>query len=213
MAKEFADELFESEASEEIAGRIAGPGKARTLPDLFPTIRWVFPAAPVTRSERFDTHMAQWFDMWSVENPHEKSDVQTDGLRTSVAMIGDLLGEEERGVSRDRIFLAGISQGFTTAVAAFLADGKGVLAGLIGWSSWMPCFEYDAQERQTVPVFLAHAKDDEVVPVVNGEMLHSKLAGMAFDVEWHMYEDGGHWINEPQGMDDMSLFIQRAMST
>jgi predicted esterase len=75
----------------------------------------------------------------------------------------------------------------------------------------MPCFEYDAQERQNVPVFLAHAKDDEVVPVANGEILRSTLDGLGLAVEWHVYEDGGHWINEPQGMDDMSLFIQRRM--
>lgn len=208
-AKEFADELFESEASDEVAGRISGPGRGRALPDLFPTIRWVFPAAPVIRSERFDTHMSQWYDMWSVENPHEKSGAQMEGLKVSIALLGDLVGKEEQRIPRDKIFLAGISQGFTTAVAAFLAEGKGGFAGLIGWCSWMPCFEYDAQERPDVPVFLAHAKDDEVVPVANGEILCSTLHGLGLAVEWHVYEDGGHWINEPQGMDDMSLFIQR----
>jgi hypothetical protein len=30
-------------------------------------------------------------------------------------------------------------------------------------------------------------------------------------VEWHDYEDGGHWINEPKGVDDFAGFLQRAM--
>ncbi|KAK7743185.1 hypothetical protein SLS53_004270 [Cytospora paraplurivora] len=212
-AEEFAGELLESEASDEVAGLIAGPDKAqtRTLPDLFPTVRWVFPVAPIIRSERFDTDMSQWFDMWSVENPNERSEVQAEGLKRSVALLGELIGMEGERVPKGRIFLAGISQGFVTALAAFLSDGDGGFAGLIGWCTWLPCLECDAQERNIIPVFLAHAKDDDVVPLANGENLRSELDGLGFAVEWHVYEDGGHWINEPQGMDDMSLFIHRGM--
>lgn len=28
-----------------------------------------------------------------------------------------------------------------------------------------------------------------------------------FDVEWKTYEDGGHWIHEPQGVDDIVAFL------
>jgi len=31
------------------------------------------------------------------------------------------------------------------------------------------------------------------------------------DVIWHEYEDGGHWINEPQGVDDFVNFLRQAM--
>ncbi|KAK0661592.1 hypothetical protein QBC41DRAFT_235826 [Cercophora samala] len=31
------------------------------------------------------------------------------------------------------------------------------------------------------------------------------------DVEWHEYDDGGHWINEPQGVDDFVAFLRRTM--
>lgn len=167
-AAEFADELLESEASDEVAGLLAGPGKAQTQ-------------------------------------------AQTEGLERSVALLGQIVGREEERVPRHRMFLAGISQGFVTALAALLSGGSGGLAGLIGWCSWMPCVGSDAQGRNTIPVFLAHARDDEVVPLANGESLRSELAGLGFAVEWHVYEDGGHWINEPRGVDDMSLFIQRRM--
>jgi lysophospholipase-2 len=62
-AHEFANELFESEASLSVASQ---RDHERTLPALFPTIRWVFPAAPILRSQRFETDMSQWFDMWAV---------------------------------------------------------------------------------------------------------------------------------------------------
>src|SRR3954453_20909250 len=50
QAREFASEFFECEAT------CTGPESAdddRTLPALFPTIRWVFPQAGALRSERF----------------------------------------------------------------------------------------------------------------------------------------------------------------
>jgi hypothetical protein len=31
-------------------------------------------------------------------------------------------------------------------------------------------------------------------------------------VTWREYADGGHWINEPQGIDDTVKFLQCAMS-
>lgn len=223
---EFADEFFESEASEPA-------GQPRTLRDLFPTIRWVFPAAPILRSARFDTDMSQWFDMWSVEDPTEQSVIQHEGLRRSVADVLAVMASEE-AIIQDRprsIFLAGISQGFATVVAAFFA-GAGArtsLAGLVGLCSWMPLGGADELVRvivhgsgaaatgtlalpdtSSMPIFLSHSADDDVVPVQNGRALRDVL-GNSQAVEWHEYEDGGHWINEPQGVDDIASFLRRHM--
>lgn len=213
--EEFASELFESEASEP-------RGQPRTLPDLFPTIRWVFPAAPTLRSARFDADMSQWFDMWSVESPQEQAPIQEPGLKNSVSAILALVHREEARVQRQKIFLAGISQGFATAVAAFFADGRGGFAGLVGLSSWMPCGGSDeltqlfgdasrtARVVDPPPILLCHSSDDDVVPVENGRALRDVLK-QSQDVEWHEYEDGGHWVNEPQGVDDIVGFLRRHM--
>ena len=58
------------------------------------------------------------------------------------------------------------------------------------------------------PVFLGHCKDVEVVPYVNGEALCKGLQDLGMQVEWHAYEDGGHWLNEPEGLDDLVEFLK-----
>lgn len=122
-SQEFADEFFESEASEPA-------GQPRTLPDLFPGIKWVFPIAPVLRSRRFDTTMSQWFDMWPVEEPDERVEIQVEGSKRSIAGLVEVIRAEETFVPRQNIFLGGISQGFATALSTFFAYGQTLLGSL-----------------------------------------------------------------------------------
>lgn len=214
-SNEFAVEFFESEATSARA-----PGQGRTLPDLFPTVRWVFPSAPLSRSERFESDESQWFDMWSVEDPDERVALQVEGLKTSIALIRDVVGMEAMRVPRDRIFLGGISQGFAAAVSAFLV-GDMDLAGLTGFCSWMPTGalkvmgyelgQLDSNSSPQAPVFLGHSADDGVVPVENGRLLHDRLLRLGLEVEWHQYESGGHWIHEPDGVDHLVAFLDLHM--
>lgn len=103
-AEEFASEFFECEAT----------GTEQTLPNLFPTVRWVFPQANSLHSGRFGIEMSQWFDMWSVEDQQELAELQVPGLRSSVNRIAELIKQEELLIPRKNIFLGGISQGFAT---------------------------------------------------------------------------------------------------
>ncbi|ETS75280.1 hypothetical protein PFICI_12224 [Pestalotiopsis fici W106-1] len=212
--EECANELFESETSEHYAPR--GP---QTLVDLFPTVRWIFLSAPQTQSTRFDCIESQWFDMWSVENPEEQVDLQVEGLAESILLLRQTIAEEESKVPQQKMFLAGISQGFATAITAFLLD-EFHFAGLVGLCSWMPMGAYRAIENSKkveirsngnttrVPVFLGHSRDDNVVPIDNGLALRDFLSEREFAVEWHEYSNGGHWINEPRGVEDVVGFLQ-----
>lgn len=229
IAAEFASELFESEASQP-------RDKPRTLRDLLPTVRWVFPTAPVLRSARFDTDISQWFDMWSTEDPGERPEIQLPGLRASVSALGDVVREEEKRVARDKMFVAGISQGIAVTVAAFFAEKEAWsgLGGMIGLCGWMPLRGMVGDEdwseqpgrlyRDTgsdvpseprscrpLPIILGHSRDDSVVSVRQGRTLRDTLGRFPNDlkVEWHEYEDGGHWLNEPQGVDDIVAFLRR----
>lgn len=226
-AAEFASELFESEAS--------GPsGKPRTLRDLFPTVRWVFPTAPVLRSARFETEMSQWFDMWSTEDPDERPEIQLPGLRASASALGDVVREEEKHVERNSIFVGGISQGLAVVVAALFAEQEAWsgLGGVVGLCGWMPLrgmvgaedgsrqlgrlyrgtdsgAASEPRSARPVLLFLGHSRDDSVISVLHGRKLRDTLERFPeqVNVEWHEYEDGGHWLNEPQGVDDIVAFL------
>ncbi|OTB15745.1 hypothetical protein K445DRAFT_375643 [Daldinia sp. EC12] len=214
---EFSNEFFESEAP-------APVDRLRTLPDLFPTIRWVFPSSPVIYSERFGCMESQWFDMWSTEEPNARPEIQVTGLIQSMEIVSTVLKEEETRISRDKIFLGGISQGFATAYCAY-EMGEKEYAGLIGFSSWAPLpvlalmqehhvkASNEVSERQPNFVFLAHCRDDTVIAVEEGRKFSDFLKGRAGTiVEFHEYEDGGHWINEPQGVDDIVAFLRRTIT-
>ncbi|KAI1213748.1 phospholipase/carboxylesterase [Annulohypoxylon truncatum] len=230
--EEFASEFFESEAS-------TPAGQPRTLLDRLPYVRWVFPSAPLLPSARFGASMSQWFDMWSVENPEEQTELQEEGLQMSAGAIRDVIRQEEELVPRHNIFLGGISQGFATALATFFSDGR-ELAGLIGLCSWMPLCgvanglitskheesvlfnalqdvylgqppvnRVDPEVVKSTPVFLGHAIDDEVVPIRNGKQMRDILHDLNLMVEFHEYQDGGHWINEPDGVDGIVDFVTK----
>ncbi|KAM3449983.1 hypothetical protein MY3296_006444 [Beauveria thailandica] len=233
-AQEFAEELFESEAS--------NGSPDRTLPGLLPAVRWVFPAAPILHSQRFDTDLSQWFDTWAVEDPEVKSEIQRSGLHRSVQTVLAIIDDEEKLISRSKIFLCGISQGFATVLSVLFACGQGGFAGVIGLCSWLPfssrveaavkehkskeaslfssvqCL-YRPENEESIteplpsqirgtPVLLEHASDDEVVPIANGQRMKNVLTALGLNVKWHQYKDGGHWVNEPQGVDDIVAFIR-----
>ncbi|KAK1448687.1 phospholipase/Carboxylesterase [Colletotrichum melonis] len=219
---DFATELFESEASEPA-------DQPRTLPDLLPSIRWVFPGAALLPSKRFGTEMSQWFDVWSLETPEEQAGIQQPGLRRSIQHLVTLVESESALVPMDKIFLGGISQGFATSIAAFLTTSRlAKLGGLIGLCSWMPPAEVidelaeegslyrrasGADSTAKTPIFLAHSVDDEVVDINLGRQLRTALDSFvnSCTVEWHEYQSGGHWVNEPQGVDDMISFLRLHM--
>lgn len=64
----------------------------------------------------------------------------------------------------------------------------------------------------STPVMLCHAADDEVVDIELNRQACATLEGLGMKVQWKEYQDGGHWINEPQGYDDIVAFLARESS-
>lgn len=235
-ASEFASELFESQASDDLI-----------LPETFPFIRWVFPSSKLRNSARFETTLSQWFDMWSVDHPSERCEGQGAGLKESISEIIEVVRSEASLLGGlERVILGGVSQGCATAIHALICGGTQI-GGFIGISSWLPFQEpienicsqsinptariqairalffdpsagnfptaidlsNDSNPFSTLG-FLSHSKDDDVVPIINGERLRQGLKTLSMAVTWKEYEDGGHWVNEPQGVDDLVDFIKDA---
>ncbi len=63
-----------------------------------------------------------------------------------------------------------------------------------------------------VPVLLQHCADDFVVPVENGRDMKEWLEGKGMSVKWEEFEEGGHWLNEPRGMDGVVKFMRDVMN-
>jgi lysophospholipase-2 len=117
------------------------------------------------------------------------------------------------------VIIAGISQGCATVIFALLASGMRV-GGFFGLCGWLPLADEimrvmnvpgRAKDVLETPVLLQHSEDDEVVPVENGEGLAVQLKQCGMSVRWQRFEGGGHWLNEPEGMDGVVGFIEEVV--
>ena len=161
------------------------------VPELglpFP-VRYIFPHAPARRvTLNNGMTMRAWYDIFSFERD---GPVDAAGMRESQRSIEALLKrEQQRGVSADRIVLAGFSQGGAIALQTGLAYPQ-KLAGIMGLSCYLPLqdgFEKTcSQENRTTPVFLAHGSMDPVLPQALGENARDFLVQQGYQVEWHSY--------------------------
>lgn len=152
-------------------------------------VRWVFPRAP----ERAVTingghHMRAWYDILGADLVKREDEA---GLRESFTQVHALLDREvARGMPAQRIVLAGFSQGCAIALGAGLRYGQR-LAGLVGLSGYLPLADRTAAERRDAnvltPVFLAHGRQDGVVPMARGISSRDLLLAQGQPLAWHEY--------------------------
>lgn len=152
-------------------------------------VRCIMPRAPeravtINRGMR----MRAWYDIRG-EDLRDREDEA--GLRASVRDVHALIAREvARGVAARRIVLAGFSQGCALTLLAGLRYPER-LAGLAGLSGYLPLAQTTAAERASanrdVPIFLAHGRDDGVVPIARGSASRDALVALGHDVEWHDY--------------------------
>jgi lysophospholipase-2 len=196
---EFAEELLQSCTS-----------KGLSLPEELPGWKWVFPTSQTRFSTIFQEDISEWFDIYSLTDPALREELQTEGLQQSVAFIRQLIDEEVSAVGGDalRVVLGGISQGCATAVRALFSSRK--LGAFVGFCGWMPSPSNtpDTCGSKDTAVFLSHSTDDGVVDFKLGLQLRNTLRQqLGMNVTWRVYKDGGHWIKEPEGFDDLADFL------
>lgn len=214
----------------------------RTPMEAFPTFRWVFPTAGWKACARpgGPKVMSQWFDVWDHLNLRTREELQAPGLRESVGRIREMIATEAArlGGRYDKIVLMGISQGGATSVHTLLNlhfakeyTGPKRLGAFVGVACRMPFPERSLAETRkalawddrageedsnevlrNTPIMLQHCADDQTVLIESGKHLRQTLEGFGASLIWREYSQGGHWFRSPEGLDDLTTFLSKALS-
>ena len=169
-------------------------------------LRFVFPHAqvrPVTLNGGMQ--MRAWFDIYSLDK-HGPADEA--GIDRSCEAIDELVDREvERGIPRERIVLAGFSQGGVIAMHTALRSPAPVRA-LMVLSSYLPMAgRLDGYPRhEDLPVFLAHGDFDPMLPLALGQEIRQKLLEYGYRPEWHTYPMA-HGVCPPE-IADISAWLR-----
>ncbi|KAI0100535.1 phospholipase/carboxylesterase [Nemania sp. FL0031] len=119
----------------------------KTLTELLPGARFIFPTAKRRRSSAFGRKkLTQWFDIARLPDPSYRKETQLRGLAESAVEIRELLHHEidVAGVSPTNIILGGISQGCAMSLSVLLAL-EYPLGGYFGMCGYLP-FQQDIED-------------------------------------------------------------------
>ena len=180
------------------------------LLQLDATLRFVFPHAP-QRAVTINggTEMRAWYDI----DPSAPL-AGADDIRRSAEQIEELVAtEEQRGIERARIVLAGFSQGGVVALHLGLRS-QTRFGGVMALSTYVHDHEHLADEVSfasvDTPIFMAHGQMDPMIPLARAVTSREALIGLGYRPQWHEYGMGhqvcpqeiadiGRWLNEVYG--------------
>jgi phospholipase/carboxylesterase len=175
-------------------------------------LRFVFPNAPV-RPVTVNGGMAMraWYDILGLDIPRVEDPA---GVRESEQLLLALIEREKaRGIPAERIVLAGFSQGGAIALHTGLRYPEH-LAGILALSCYIPLSATLAGERhaanQDVPIFLAHGRRDEVIPIHYGRATGEQLEALGYRPERHEYPMG-HEVNWEE-IQAIAAWLRRVLS-
>ncbi len=151
--------------------------------------RFVFPHAP-SRPVTLNGGMSMpaWFDILGLDRSARADEA---GIRQSVAYLQSLVEEQvSAGIERERIVLAGFSQGGAIALFAGLTSPL-PLAGIMALSTYLPLQDEVAREHggrvSALPILMVHGTQDPVLPLALGKDSSEFITGLGYDVQWHEY--------------------------
>jgi phospholipase/carboxylesterase len=171
-------------------------------------VRFVFPHAPVRPiTLNGGTLMRAWYDIHGLTFDSTEDE---EGIRAAAKSLFELMGKEiERGIPANRIFLAGFSQGGAMALYTALRYPHS-LAGVLALSTYLPLHRFLAEEaspaNRTIPIFMAHGDEDDVVAPALGEFSYNCLKQMSYPVQFNRYPIG-HSVSS-QELIDIAQWLQ-----
>jgi phospholipase/carboxylesterase len=148
-------------------------------------VRFVFPHAPERPvTINMGMRMRAWYDILQLGGgPEDEA-----GIRASQALLEALIARQ--GLPAERIVLAGFSQGGAIALQTGLRHAER-LAGILALSTYLPLAATLGRERsaanQDVPVFMAHGRQDDLIPISRARLSREVLERFGYKVEWRDY--------------------------
>lgn len=176
-----------------------------------PHIRFILPhapAMPVTINGGYV--MPAWYDIFGTDIASHQD---VSGIRASQARLEHLIAQEcHRGISPNRILLAGFSQGGAIALHSGLRHAE-TLAGIMALSTYLPLHDTLAEEgsknNRSTPIFMGHGQFDDIIPLSSAAESKNFLEKSGYAVEWHEYPMPHSVSNEEIG--DIRDFILRTL--
>ncbi len=152
-------------------------------------VRYIFPHAPkrpVSINGGFV--MPAWYDIRSADIGGEQDEA---GINASQQEVDKLIEQEiGRGIAPSHIFLAGFSQGGAIALHSGLRC-KHKLGGIIALSAYLPLAhslpQASTEDALSTAIFMAHGRNDPVVPYALGRASAEELLKRGYALEWHEY--------------------------
>ncbi|KAJ1991715.1 hypothetical protein H4R33_001271 [Dimargaris cristalligena] len=186
---------------------------ARELSQHLPHVKFVLPNAPVqpvTLNNGFK--MPSWYDIYTLGDINRRED--QEGMLRSVASINKLISEEvDQDIPSERIVVAGFSQGAAMTLLTGLTSER-KLAGMAALSGYLPLrsliFSMASDVSRSLPIFMAHGQEDEVVSYHFGQQSAEALKQKKYNVDFHTYPNMGHssCLEEVQ---ELTRFLARVL--
>jgi phospholipase/carboxylesterase len=177
-----------------------------------PAVRFVFPHAPMRPiTINGGAVMRGWYDVLSLEGVRREDDA---GVRASQASVEELMAREaSRGVPAARVVLAGFSQGGAIALQAGLRHPER-LAGIMALSTYLPLASTLAAEasaaNRDVPIFMAHGRDDSLIPIERATLSREALRAAGYKIEWRDYAME-HAVSGEE-IEDIAAWLRRVLT-
>lgn len=177
-----------------------------------PAVRFVFPHAPMRPiTINGGAVMRGWYDVMSLDGVRREDDA---GVRASQASVDELIARElARGVPAARLILAGFSQGGAIALQTGLRHPER-LAGIMALSTYLPLAATLAAEasaaNRDVPIFMAHGRDDSLIPIERATISRETLRAAGYKLEWHDYAMEHAVCREE--IEDIAAWLRRVLA-
>lgn len=162
---------------------------------------WQFPSAPSQPvSCNYGSVMPSWFDIEELPLT-ANSPINEEGLSVAVRKVHEMLDKQvEGGISADRIFLCGFSQGGALTLASALSYPKRLAGAAVfsGWVAFSPTFLERVTEGKQTPVLWLHGMNDPTVRFEAGQAGPLMLASHSINCEFKAYPGLQHSISSEE---------------